>query len=160
MIQNGKVVTLGYVLKNAKGEEVDRADKHDPFVYLHGTGQIVPGLETALMGLEIGTKKQVTLSPADAYGEVNPALRTNVERSMFPEHLELKPGAQFRASVGDTPVIFTIQSIENDKVLIDGNHPLAGESLHFDVEVIGVREATSEEMEHGHAHGPGGHHDH
>lgn len=160
MIQNGKVVTLGYVLKNSKGEELDRADRNDPFVYLHGQGQIVPGLESALMGLDTGAKKQVSLKAADAYGDVNPALRTSVERSMFPADLELQTGAQFRASVGDVPVVFTIKQIEDNKVHIDGNHPLAGESLDFDVEVLEVREATASELEHGHAHGPHGHHDH
>ncbi len=158
MIQNGKVVTLGYVLKNAQGEGLDRADRKDPFVYLHGSGHIVHGLETALLGLDSGATKQVNLEPKDAYGDINPALKTQVDRSMFPADIDLQTGGQFRAQVGEMPVIFTIQKIEGSTISIDGNHPLAGQALNFDVEIFGVRDATQEELDHGHVHGAGGHH--
>lgn len=163
MIKKGKVVSLSYLLKNSKGEELDRADKADPFTYLHGASQIVPGLENALEKLKEGDKKQVTVSPKEGYGEVDPNLRLSIERSVFPAEMPLKPGIQFEASLGEDggEAVFTIQAVEGDRVVVDGNHPLAGETLHFDVEVVSVRDATKEELSHGHVHGEGGHgHDH
>ena len=162
MIKKGKVVSLIYQLKNSKGEELDRADKNDPFTYLHGASQIVPGLETALEKLKSGDKKKVTVSPDEGYGEIDPNLKLSIERSVFPADMPLKPGVQFEASLGEDAgeAIFTIQSVEGDKVMVDGNHPLAGQTLHFDVEVLEIRDATKEELSHGHAHGEDGGHDH
>ena len=162
MIAEGKVVNLAYSLKNDAGEVLDTADHEDPFVYLHGGGQIVPGLETALVGAKKGHKKQVTVSADEGYGAVNPELKLTVKRSQFPEGVPLDEGMQFEANgPGGQGVIFTVESIATDEVSINGNHPLAGETLHFDVEVLEVRDATEEEKEHGHAHGPEGHgHDH
>ena len=157
MIENGKVVSLSYTLTNDQGEQLDQAHASEPFMYLHGAGQIVPGLETALEGAAKGFKKQVVLQPDDAYGAVVETLKTKVDRSAFPEDLNVEVGMQFRAEVGDQPVIFAVTKMEGSQVYIDGNHPLAGQVLHFDVEVIEVREASAEEKEHGHAHGEGGH---
>lgn len=159
MIKNGKVVDLSYSLKDRKGQVLDRADPGEPFTYLHGAGQIVPGLESALDGLKVGDKKAVTVSPGEGYGERRPELRIAVNRSEFPEDVQLEPGMQFEAhGPGGQPIVFTVEKLEGDKVHIDGNHPLAGETLHFEVEVLRVRDATKEEMQHGHAHGPDGHH--
>ena len=158
MIKNGKVVDLSYSLKNSKGEVLDQADAKDPFTYLHGAQQIVPGLENALEGMKIGDKKQVTVPPSQGYGEKNPQLKLAVNRSQFPAGMEVQPGMQFEADTGDGHgMMFTVESIQGDKVNIDGNHPLAGETLHFNVEVLNVRDATAEELNHGHAHGPEGH---
>jgi FKBP-type peptidyl-prolyl cis-trans isomerase SlyD len=161
MIKNGTVVSMTYRLTNTAGEELDRADKGEPFSYLHGSGQIVPGLEAALTGMLVGSKKQVTVNPMDAYGELDERLRTTVGKSNFPPDQEIEIGMQFAADVGDDErILFTVTGVEADEVHIDGNHPLAGETLHFDVEVLEIREATKEEVEHGHAHGQGGHHHH
>jgi FKBP-type peptidyl-prolyl cis-trans isomerase SlyD len=162
MIKNGKVVDLSYSLKNSEGEILDQADSQDPFTYLHGSQQIVPGLESALEGLKVGDKKQVVVSPEQGYGVHNPKLEMVVNKAQFPKGVELEEGMQFEASSqSGEEVVFTVESIEGDRVHVDGNHPLAGETLHFDVEVLKVRDATAEEMEHGHAHGPHGHgHDH
>lgn len=159
MIKAGKVVDLSYSLKNTAGEVLDTADANDPFTYLHGAQQIVPGLETALEGLKVGDKKNVTVAPGQGYGEKSDELRITVNRSQFPKGADLKVGMQFEANAGGGEGIpFRIEAIEGDMIHLDGNHPLAGETLHFAVEVLKVRDATSEEMDHGHAHGGDGHH--
>ena len=159
MIKQGTVVSMTYRLTNAAGEELDRADKIEPFSYLHGAGQIVPGLEKALVGALVGTQKKVVVSPEEGYGEVEEHLRTSAKRNQFPPDAELTVGMRFAADDGNgQPIIFTVTELVGEDVSLDGNHPLAGETLHFDVEVVEVREATAEELQHGHAHGPGGHH--
>ena len=162
MIKEGKVVDLKYSLKDSQGELLDEADAKQPFAYLHGAHQIVPGLESALLGLNVGDRKNVVVQPEDGYGILDPKLKMIVNRSQFPKDVELEEGMEFHASSPDGQhVIFTVDAIEGDKVHVDGNHPLAGEVLHFDVEVLNIRDATAEEIEHGHAHGPDGHgHDH
>ncbi len=160
-IKNGMVVTLAYTLTDAEGDVIDKADAADPFVYMHGAHQIVPGLESQLEGLKVGAKKKVTVGASEGYGEVDPELQMHVKRTQFPAEMELEVGMQFEASGADgTDVLFTVLELVGDQVKIDGNHPLAGEILHFDVEVVSVREATAEEEQHGHAHGPDGHHHH
>lgn len=162
MITSGKVVDLSYSLKNAEGEVLDQADAKDPFTYLHGAEQVVPGLEAALEGLKVGDKKNVVVPPEEGYGLQDPKLKVIAKRSDFPKEVELEEGMEFEATApnGDE-IIFTVESLEGDKVYVNGNHPLAGQTLHFDVEVLKVRDATDEEIEHGHAHGPHGHgHDH
>ena len=161
MIKNGKVVDLAYSLTNAEGEVLDQADVKDPFTYLQGGSQIVPGLEKALEGLKKGDKKKVAVTPAEGYGEMNPELKLTVNRTQFPPDAELEEGMQFETQTPDgQSVVFTIEEIVDDQISINGNHPLAGQSLHFDVEVLNVRDATGEELSHGHAHGPDGHHHH
>lgn len=158
MIKDGKVVELSYVLKNDQGEELDSATSASPLAYLHGHGQIIPGLEEALEGLKVGDSKQVTIPPKDAYGEFNPDLRMKIERKHFPQNAKIEAGMQFVADMGGGHVPFTVHKVEDEFVFVDGNHPLAGQTLHFNVEVVSLRDATAEELEHGHAHGPGGHH--
>ena len=163
MIDDGKVVDLVYSLKNSEGEVLDSADEQNPLTYLHGAQEIVPGLESELKGLKVGDKKKVVVPPTTGYGEPDPELKLVVSRTQFPEEAEIKAGMRFKASASDNDedeVVFTIKGVEGDKVYIDGNHPLAGETLHFDVEVLRVRDATDEEKEHGHAHTPDGHHLH
>jgi FKBP-type peptidyl-prolyl cis-trans isomerase SlyD len=163
-IQNGKVVQLAYTLTNTDGDVLDQSDASDPFVYLHGASQIVPGLENGLEGCKAGDKKKVVVPPAAGYGEIDAELKMSVKRTQFPPTVEIEEGMQFESRSPDGHgMIFTIESVEGDQVHIDGNHPLAGQTLNFDVEVLNVRDATEEEQAHGHAHGEGGHghgHDH
>ena len=161
MIKKNSVVSLIYCLKNSNEEEMDRADKDKPFAYLHGNGQMVPGLEKELEGLAVGDKKDVTVSPAEGYGDLNPQLRMEVDRANFPKEADIQPGVQFEGQGdGGTRTVFTVKAVVGDKIQVDGNHPLAGETLHFSVEIAGVRDATQEELTHGHAHGEGGAHGH
>lgn len=158
-IKDGKVVGLAYSLKDSKGVLVDKAESSEPFVYIHGGGQIVPGLENALVGLNIGAKKDITVSPEEGYGEVNPELTMTVKRSQFPGVENIHSGMQFQARGPDGHgMVFTVVNVVEDDVIIDGNHPMAGQTLHFSIEVLSVRDATEEEKSHGHVHGEGGHH--
>ena len=159
IVERGSVVSLQYVLRDPQGNELDRSTPQDPFVYLHGYGQIVPGLETALAGLASGAKKSVVVDPDQGYGHVEDALRTKVNREQLPSDSSIEVGMRFMADQGDgQTLVFTVTEVEGDHVHLDGNHPLAGVTLHFDVEVLGVRPATADEISHGHAHGPEGHH--
>lgn len=160
VIENGKVVSLAYQLTNKAGDVLDESSVQDPFMFIQGSGQVIPGLETALMGLKKGDKKKVQVEPAEGYGELDPKLKMTVKRSQFPKGVELEQGMQFEASGPQGDSIFTVISFTDNEVTIDGNHPLAGETLNFDVEVLEIRDATEEEEEHGHVHGPGGHHHH
>ncbi|QPJ62343.1 MAG: peptidylprolyl isomerase [Candidatus Nitronauta litoralis] len=157
MIADGKVVTLHYTLKDEGGEVIDQSSKEHPFAYIHGAGQIVPGLEKELVGAGTGDKKEVKVTPDEGYGEVNPELEFKVERSNFPADKELEEGMQFSAEMKDgRQVPFIITKLDGDDVHINGNHPLAGKTLHFSVEVGNIRDATDEEKSHGHVHGEGG----
>ena len=157
MVKKDSVVSLSYTLTNADGQELDKSSPGKPFAYLHGRKQIVPGLENALEGMVIGDKKEITVSPDEGYGVFEPNLKMDLERSNFPKDVDIQAGMQFSADVNGDNRIFTVTGLENDKVQVDGNHPLAGQTLHFDVEVVEIRDATKEELEHGHSHGPGGH---
>ncbi len=157
MVKKDAVVSLSYTLTNSDGQELDKSAPDKPFAYLHGNKQIVPGLENALEGMVVGDKKEVTVPPAEGYGELVPGLKMDIERSNFPKDVEIQPGMQFSAEVSGNNQIFTVTGLEGDKVQVDGNHPLAGQTLNFDVEVVEIRDATKEELEHGHIHGPGGH---
>lgn len=158
MITKDCVVSMSYRLTNAAGEELDRADRTEPFEYLHGHGQIVPGLEKALGGSLVGTKKQVVVTPEEGYGNVESDLRVEATRQQFPPGAELTVGMRFATDDGaGNTVVFMVTAINGDQISLDGNHPLAGETLNFDIEILGIRAATAEELQHGHAHGPGGH---
>lgn len=152
-----RVLSFHYVLTNDKGEVLDSSRNTDPFQVMEGKQQIIPVLEEALLAMSVGEKKQVHV-PADlGYGPVHENLRIKVNRGQLPPE-NVKVGTQFTARETGENVIFTITKIEGEEVFLDGNHPLAGVDLNFDVEVMAVREATAEEQEHGHAHGEGGHH--
>ncbi len=160
MVKKDAVVSLSYTLKNDTGHELDKSTPDKPFTYLHGNKQIVLGLENALEGLAVGDKKQVTVAPAEGYGEFSAELKMEVERSNFPKDAKIQAGMQFSTEVNGNHQVFTVTDIAGDKVKVDGNHPLAGQTLHFDVEVVEIRDATAEELQHGHVHGPGGHDHH
>ena len=163
-IGKNKVATLTYTLKNDNGEVLDQADENSPFQYLHGAGGIIKGLETALEDKTSGDSFNVTIAPEDAYGVRDDKLTEAVPRSMFEgiSDENLVPGAQFHASTAHGTQVITIAGVDGDMVQIDANHPLAGETLHFDVGVQDVRDATEEEIAHGHPHQAGGcgNHDH
>jgi FKBP-type peptidyl-prolyl cis-trans isomerase SlyD len=159
-IAKDSVVSFDYTLWNDKGEELDSSSGGDPLFYLHGSGNIIPGLERALEGKEVGAKLQVVVAPVDGYGERDDKLVRIVNRSNFKAGQKLEAGMQFRANTAEGPRLLTIVNIEGDKITLDANHPLAGATLRFEVEVREVRVPTKEELEHGHVHGPGGHHHH
>jgi len=152
-IDNNCVVSLHYTLTNDGGEQLDSSAGNDPLEYLHGGEGIIPGLEQELAGKEVGDKFVVTIQPEDAYGESRPELVSQVPRAQFPEEQDIQPGMQFQAQGpnGETQLI-TVKSVDDEHVKVDGNHPLAGQILHFDVSVEGIREATEEEIAHGHPH--------
>jgi FKBP-type peptidyl-prolyl cis-trans isomerase SlyD len=158
-VAQGCVVSVDYRLHLGDGVVVDESPPGDPLVYLHGQGQIVPGLERALEGLLSGDARQVVVAPADGYGDSDPEGIQDVPRTAFPAQVTLQIGAELVAQGPDgEPVPFVVRDIGLETVTIDMNHPLAGKTLHFDITVRDVREATDEEREHGHAHGPGGAH--
>ncbi|HNB51639.1 MAG TPA: peptidylprolyl isomerase [Anaerolineales bacterium] len=146
------VVSLAYTLKVA-GEILDEADREDPLLYLHGHKNIVPGLERALSGMKIGESKSVVIAPKDGYGDYNEDDVEVVPRSEFPDEIPLEEGVEILVEddEGDE-VSATIVEVTKDKVTLDFNHPLAGKELNFDVTIVALREATEEELEHGHAH--------
>lgn len=152
MITEGKVVSMSYLLKDDQGQVLDQATAEAPFSYVHGIGDIVPGLEKGLEGKSAGEKESITIEPENAYGDVMEELQLEVDRAQFPENVDLQVGMQFTADVGGNQVPFMVTGLENDKVQIDGNHPLAGKRLHFDVEIHEVRDATAEEKENGLEH--------
>jgi FKBP-type peptidyl-prolyl cis-trans isomerase SlyD len=161
-IGKGSVVSLQYKLHFGDGVVVDASEPGDPLVYMHGESQIVPGLERELAGLEPGATRQVTVPPVDGYGEVDLAALQRVPLSAFPEGFKPEEGQELVAQGPDgNPLPLVVKGVEKslqgDIVLVDFNHPLAGKTLHFDVAVVDVREASPEELEHGHAHGPEGH---
>ena len=160
-IAQDKVVLFHYTLTNDAGEVLDSSDGGEPLAYLHGQGNIVAGLEKALDGRTAGEKLSVRVEPAEGYGLRAAALVKQVPRRSFGSAGNIKPGMQFQAQLerGQTRVV-TVTAVKGDMVTVDGNHPLAGQSLNFAVEITEVRDATSEELEHGHVHGPGGHHHH
>ena len=152
-----KVATINYTLKDKEGEVIDETNDGS-FAYLHGARNIIPGLENALEGKEAGHKASVVIEPEDAYGERSLEQIQRVPIDMFPDDAEIKEGMQFEAASPDgAPVIVTVTAIDGGEVVVDGNHPLAGIQLHFDIELVEVRDASEEELEHGHVHGPGGH---
>lgn len=154
------VVTLHYTLKNDAGKVIDSSRGGDPLEYLHGVGEIPPGLERALTGKKVGEKVQVVVPPEDGYGLRDPHGKHEIPREDFPEELTIEPGAQIIIEDEDgEEVPCWVLAADARVVTLDLNHPLAGERLHFDVEVVALREATQEELEHGHAHGPHSHHD-
>lgn len=152
-----KVIGFHYTLKNDEGEVLDSSAGGDPMLYLAGSGQILLGLDAAISSLPVGSKKSVSLAAKDAYGEINPAFKMNVKIGQFPPGTDVKPGLQFRTNDPGSPM-FRVINVLGEEVFIDGNHPLAGVDLNFDVEITESRDATPEELDHGHAHGAGGHH--
>lgn len=143
---------MHYTLTSPEGEVLDSSDGKDPLAYLHGHGNIIPGLEKQLEGKGPGDKLTAEVPAAEAYGDHNPALIVEAARSQFPEDVDLEAGMRFQAQTPQGPRVAQVTKVEGDKVTVDTNHPLAGTDLKFDVEVLEVREASKEEVEHGHVH--------
>lgn len=152
------VVLIHYTLKDDDGKVIDSSDGGEPLAYIQGHGNLVPGLEKALEGKKDGDAVAVTLSPADGYGTRNDALVQRVPKRSLQGSGEIRKGMQFQAQTDEGLRVFTVTAVVGDMVSLDGNHPLADQTLHFDVEIVSVRAATAEELEHGHVHGAGGHH--
>ncbi|MFW9606302.1 MAG: FKBP-type peptidyl-prolyl cis-trans isomerase [Pseudomonas sp.] len=158
-IAANKAVSIEYTLTNEAGEVIDSSVGGAPLAYLHGAANIIAGLEKALEGKQAGDELNVTVEPEEAYGEFRPELVAVLPRNMFEGVDELEVGMQFHASAPDGGMqIVTIRALEGDDVTVDGNHPLAGQALTFQVKVIDVRDATADEIAHGHIHGEGCHH--
>jgi len=146
-VQDKTVVSIHYTLKSEEGDELDSSKDREPLTYLHGTGSIIPGLEQALEGTEEGENVNVVLEPDDAYGPVNDDLVQAVPREAFEDVEKVEPGMQFQARGPDgSTQRITVVDVAEDSVTVDGNHPLAGQTLNFDVTVEDVREATDEEL--------------
>jgi FKBP-type peptidyl-prolyl cis-trans isomerase SlyD len=150
-----KVVTLDYTLKNAQGEVLDTSDGAEPLAYLHGASEIVPGLEQALEGLKVGDAKDIVVEPKDGYGDVDPSGVFAIPRSVFPESVKPEVGDSFVGEDDEgNSVPVWVMELRDTEVVVNANHPLAGEQLHYHVVVREIRDATPEELEHGHSHGP------
>jgi FKBP-type peptidyl-prolyl cis-trans isomerase SlyD len=148
-ISDGKVVTLHYTLK-VDEEVVDTSEGREPIQFIQGKEQIIPGLEAELYGMESGDSKQVVVEPKDGYGEIQPEAGLEVPKDEFPEEIPLDPGTELQLRNQNGEIINArIDAIEQDTVHLDFNHPLAGKDLHFDVEVVDVREASADELSQG-----------
>ena len=152
-----KVIGFHYTVKTEQGELIDTSDGKTPLLFLEGSGQIIPGLEKELATMSVGDKKDVKVDSDNAYGPINEELKYLVKKDQSPDGSDVKVGDQFQLENDPAAPIFTVTLIENDDVFIDGNHPLAGINLEFNVEITEKRDATEEELAHGHAHGAGGH---
>lgn len=151
-----RVISFNYTLKNSQGEVIDQSSD-GPLSFLEGAQQIIPALEEQLKSMLIGQKKNVKLAAQDAYGDVEPKMMMDVPKEEL-SHLQIEEGGFLQLQLQDQVKVVRIAKITDSTVTLDGNHPLAGQDLEFDVEMIDVRPATLEELAHGHAHGPGGHH--
>lgn len=152
-----KVISFLYTLRDPRGQVLDMASADEPIVFLEGSGLIIEGLATALVGLEAGVKKHVEVPAADGYGERDPAQVRRVPRDVLPVEGEVKVGDQFRTGPDNAAPIVTVVEVSDEGVMLDANHPLAGMDLTFDVEVLEVRDATETEIQHGHVHANGDH---
>lgn len=152
LIGNNSVVSLQYTLTDDNGDILDQSQEGEPLVYLHGAAGIIPGLEKELTGKVAGAEFKVTITPDEGYGEHNPDMMQDVPRTQFPEDQEIQPGMQFTAEGPEGQISFIVAKVSDDVVTMDGNHPLAGKTLNFECKIEEVRDATSEELDHGHAH--------
>jgi len=157
VVTKDKIVAIDFTLKDSAGQVLDDSDDGQPLSYLHGVGMLLEGLESALEGKAAGDTLQVIVEPNRGFGEFDDVKRKQVRRSEFAEIEDLAVGMQFRVNAEDEFVVVTVVDVNDDEVTVDGNHQLAGVTLHFDVKVREIRDATEEEIEHGHPHGPGGH---
>lgn len=152
-ITKNKVAAIHYTLKDNEGNILDSSEGRDPLYYIQGIGNLIPGMEEGLEGKGMGEKIDIKVSPDKGYGDINPQLVQQVPINAFGDQA-VKPGMRFNTNRGD---VVTVTEVGAETVTVDGNHPLAGVELNFQVEVMEVRNATEEELQHGHVHGPGGH---
>ena len=156
-VQDGQVVLMEYTLR-VDGEILDSSSGHEPLEFLQGAGNIIPGLEDELYGMAIGESKLVIVQPEDGYGIIDSEAFVEVPREQFPSNIPMEEGIEIQVTdENGSPMNARIDSVNDDTVTLDFNHPLAGKELHFDAKIVGLREATDEENEHGHAHGAHSH---
>lgn len=157
-VQDGQVVSMEYTLR-VDGEVLDSSEGQEPLQFLAGRGNIIPGLERKMIGMKVGESKEVVVAPAEGYGEFDEEAYVDVERKEFPKDMPIEEGIEMHVSDDEGQSRYArIDSIDGDTVRLSFNHPLAGMELHFNVKVIGLREPTAEELEHGHVHDGGHHH--
>ena len=154
-----KVVSIHYTLKDNKGTVLDSSQGQDPLLYIQGIGNLIPGMEEGLEGKSKGDKVEIKVSPEKGYGVRDERMTQKIPRTAFGGQ-EVKKGMQFEVGTKDGKEVVTVTDVTLDTITVDANHPLAGQELNFSVEVMDVRNATKEELDHGHVHGPGGHHHH
>ena len=159
-IEKNSVASFHYTLTDSTGNVIDSSQGQEPLAYLHGAGNIIPGLEKALVGKTVGDKMTVNVPAAEAYGLRDDGMVQDLPSNMFSGIEKIEIGMEFHAETEQGLQVVTVTKVEGDTITIDGNHPLAGVDLTFDVEITEVRAATEEEVAHGHAHGAGGHHHH
>ena len=156
-VEKNKVVTMHYTGKLSDGTVFDSSQDREPLSFIYGVGMIIPGLEESIEGLSVGDKKEISnVSPEKAYGERQEEAMQEVSKDQLPQDGEIQVGTQLAAQGPQGMIPVTVADIKDETVLIDFNHPLAGKELSFDVEIVDVRDATEEELEHGHVHGEGG----
>ena len=151
-VEKNKVIEIDYTLKDDNGQVLDSSEGKQPLSYIQGVGNLIPGVESALEGKSSGERVQITVPPETGYGVRDDSLVLSIERDKFSEVEDLQEGVRFRMETPDGPMIFTVVQIGDAEVLVDGNHPLAGMTLNFDITIQSVRDATSEELDHGHVH--------
>jgi len=159
-VTKDRVVSLHYEIRDPEGAPVESSREHEPLAVLHGYGNLLAAVESALDGLKAGDRREVTLAPADAFGERRENWTQRVSKKYLADAERLKPGMETRLHTDQGPRPVTVVKVGGSVIDVDLNHPLAGKTLTFDLEVMEVREATAEELAHGHVHGPGGHHHH
>ena len=157
-ISQDQVVSIHYTLRDDAGEVIDRSADGEPLSYLHGRGNLIPGLERELTGRKAGDRLRVKIAPGEGYGEYDQQLVQRVPRRALNGIDNVRVGMRLHAQTAEGPRAVTVTQVSGDLVTLDGNHPLAGKNLNFEVEIAAVRPATAEELAHGHVHGPGGHH--
>jgi FKBP-type peptidyl-prolyl cis-trans isomerase SlyD len=158
-LKSNQVVTMNFILKDDAGNVLDSTEGNEPFSFISGGNQILPKLEEKVGEMLIGSKKEVVLNPEDGYGTYQEDAVRIVKRSEFPEDIEIGKGMSFLAkSPQGKDMQFLVKEINGDDITVDFNHPLAGKTLHFNLELLNLRDATQEELDHGHVHGAGGHH--
>lgn len=157
MSNTPRVIAFNYVLKNTQGDLIDASEPNQPMPFLTGRGQIIPGLESEIINLTEGDKKVISVPAAQAYGEVRADMVMEVPKEELAHLADLQVGSHLQLQLGEGVKIVTVSKISDSHVTLDGNHPLAGTDLVFDIEVALVREATADEVLHGHAHGLHGH---
>ncbi|WP_273152164.1 FKBP-type peptidyl-prolyl cis-trans isomerase [Methylophaga thiooxydans] len=156
-VAENKVVVIDYTLTDNDGSVIDSSEGAGPLAYLHGAGNIIPGLEEALIDKEAGDEVKASIEPAKAYGDRHEQLKQEVPSELFSGVEKVEVGMQFQSETEQGPVMVTVVEINDETITVDGNHPLAGVHLNFDVTIREVREPSEEELEHGHVHGEGGH---
>lgn len=151
-LKNELVGIIHYTLRDDEGQTIDTSEGEAPLEYLHGFQNIVPGLEAALAGKKVGDSFKVSIEPEQGYGELDPSLVQELPKDMFQGVDQVEVGMAFHAETQNGMQTVEVIEVDEETVTIDGNHPLAGQTLNFEIEVVGVREATADELQHGHIH--------